>query len=184
MQNAPDLIISSISNPPSSGAQGQPITVKETVKNIGLVDADPTVTKYYLVSTVDGVRTDLKLPSPAVPTPVIKKGSTFTEQQVVTVRPETDPGTYRLQACADAQQGRGGARRGQQLPDLDRHHHVAAVPDLIVTSASVQGAPLTVVPNDHLSITTVVRNEARPRRTRPRPSSSSSSTRRTEPRRT
>ena len=159
VQDAPDLIISSISNPPSSGAQGQPITVKETVKNIGPVDADPTVTKYYLVSTVDGARTDLKLPSPAVPTPVVKKGSTFTEQQVVTVRPETEPGTYRLQACADANRVEAERDENNNCLTSTGIMTVAAVPDLIVTSALVQGAPLTVAPNDHLSITTVVRND-------------------------
>jgi subtilase family serine protease len=63
---SPDLIVTSINNPPSSAGQGQPIVVKSTVKNVGAVDADPTITKYYLVSTVDGTKDDLK-GSQAVP---------------------------------------------------------------------------------------------------------------------
>ena len=74
------------------------------MKNIGPVNADPTVTKYNLVSTVDGSKHDLKLPSPEVPTPLLEPGQTFTEQQIVTIRPETAPGPYRLQACADGSQ--------------------------------------------------------------------------------
>ena len=45
---SPDLVVTSINNPTSSAGQGQPIQVKSTVKNIGPVDADPTITKYYL----------------------------------------------------------------------------------------------------------------------------------------
>ena len=52
--------MTSITNPVSSAGQGQDITAKSTVKNIGAVDADATVTKYYLVSTADGSRQDLK----------------------------------------------------------------------------------------------------------------------------
>ena len=149
VQQAPDLIISSISNPPSSGGQGQPITVKDTVKNIGPVDADPTVTKYNLVSTVDGSKQDLKLPSPEVPTPLLKSGQTFTEQQIVTIRPETAPGSYRLEACADGK-SKSAAEQSEDnnCTTSSGIITVTAVPNLVVTSVTVPGAPPTVEPGD------------------------------------
>ncbi len=165
VKQAPDLIISSISNPPSNAGQGQPITVKDTVKNNGPVDADqPTVTKYNLVSTADGTKIDLKLPSTPLQTPVLKKGQTFPEQQIVTVRPETNPGQYHLEACAD---GASKAILGKGEPEQDENNNcttssgiitVTAVPNLAVTSVTVQGAPLTVAPGAALPITAGVTN--------------------------
>jgi len=159
VQDVPDLIISSLSNPPSSGLQGQPITVKDTVKNLGKVSADPTVTKYYLISTVDGSKHDLKLPSPNVPTPLLKSGQTYTEQQVVVIRPETEPGTFRLQACANPDGVEPERDENNNCLTANGIITVAAVPDLIITSVDVDGAPLTAFPNDPLSITAVVRND-------------------------
>jgi subtilase family serine protease len=159
VQQAPDLIISSISNPPSSGGQGQPITVKDTVKNIGPVDADPTVTKYNLVSTADGSKQDLKLPSPEVPTPLLKSGQTFTEQQIVTIRPETSPGSYRLEACADGK-SKSAAEQSEDnnCTTSSGIITVTAVPNLVVTSVTVPGAPPTVEPGDTLAIEAGVTN--------------------------
>ena len=142
VEDVPDLIISSLSNPPSAGLQGQPITVKDTVKNLGKVAADPTVTKYYLISTVDGTKHDLKLPSPNVPTPLLKSGQTYTEQQLVVIRPETDPGTYRLQACANPDGVEAELDENNNCLTANGIITVSAVPDLIVTSVDVRGAPL------------------------------------------
>ena len=133
--------------------------MKATVKNIGPVNANPTVTKYNLVSTVDGSKQDLKLPSPEVPTDLLKPGQTFTQQQIVTIRPETAPGSYRLEACAD------GKFKSQAEQDESNNCTtssgiitVTAVPNLAVTSVAVTGAPLTVAPGDTLAIEAVVTN--------------------------
>ncbi len=158
VQQAPDLIISSISNPPSNGLQGGPITVKDTVKNVGPVDADPTLTKYYLVSVVDGSKIDLKLPSPPNPTPVLDPGDTYSEQQEATIRPETEPGQYFLQACADGAKTESEVDENNNCLTSSGKITVAAVPDLIVPSVTVTGA-LTVEPGDSLSISAVVTNQ-------------------------
>ena len=129
------------------------------MKNIGPVNADPTVTKYNLVSTVDGSKHDLKLPSPEAPTPLVKPGQTFTEQQIVTIRPETAPGTYRLEACAD---GKSKAESEQNEENNCTTSSgiitVTAVPNLVVTSVTLPGAPPTVAPGDNLAISADVTN--------------------------
>jgi uncharacterized membrane protein len=151
---SPDLIVTSINNPTSTAGQGQPIAVKSTVKNIGAVNADPTISKYYLVSTADGTKDDLK-GSQLVP--LLKPGQTFTEQVTMTIRPETAPGQYKLQACADT---------GKTAPEVDEQNNcltssgniqVTPQPNLMVTSV-VAGLPKTVVAGDDLAITVVVKN--------------------------
>ena len=151
---SPDLVVTSINNPTSTAGQGQPIAVKSTVKNIGAVNADPTITKYYLVSTVDGTKDDLK-GSQLVP--LLKPGQTFTEQVTMTIRPETAPGQYKLQACADSD---------KTAPEVDEQNNcltssgniqVTPQPNLMVTSV-VAGLPKTVVAGDDLAITVVVKN--------------------------
>ena len=95
---SPDLVVTSITNPVSSAGQGQTIIARSTVKNIGPVSADPTITKYSLVSTIDGTKQDLK---GSQNVPLLKPGQTFSAQEIVTIRPETPLGQYKLQACAD-----------------------------------------------------------------------------------
>jgi uncharacterized membrane protein len=151
---SPDLVVTSINNPPSSAGQGQPIAVKSIVKNIGAVNADPTIAKYYLVSTVDGTKDDLKGEQIV---PLLKPGQTFTEQVTMTIRPETAPGQYKLQACADY---------GKAAPEVDEENNcrtssgniqVTPQPNLKVTSVKA-GLPKTVVAGDDLAITVVVTN--------------------------
>jgi subtilase family serine protease len=159
IEEVPDLIISSISNPPSSGAQGQAITVKDTVKNVGPVIADPSLTKYYLVSVADGSRQDLKLPNPPNQTPVLKSGQTFNEQQSVTIRPETAPGQYKLQACADGTRVEPEEDEENNCKTSSGNITVIAVPDLAVLSVSVQDAALAVTAGGSLTVSAVVTNE-------------------------
>lgn len=151
---SPDLVVTSINNPTSSAGQGQPIAVKSTVKNIGPVNADPTITKYYLVSTVDGTKDDLKGEQIV---PLLRPGQTFTEQVTMTIRPETAPGQYKLQACADS---------GKTAPEVDEENNcrtssgniqVTPQPNLVVMSVAA-GLPKTVVAGDDLAITVVVKN--------------------------
>ena len=139
---SPDLVVTSINNPTSSAGQGQPIAVKSTVKNIGAVDADPTITKYYLVPTAGGPKEDLKGTQIV---PLLEPGDTFTEQVTMTIRPETAPGQYKLQACADSD---------KTAPEVDEENNcltstgniqVLPMPDLEVTSV-VPGLHNPVVP--------------------------------------
>lgn len=153
---SPDLVVTSITNPPSSAGQGAAITVKSVVKNVGAINADPTVTKYYLVNTTTGLKDDLK---GSQNVPLLKPGQTFTGQDAMTIRPETEPGLYKLQACADS---------GKTSPEVDEQNNcltstgsiqVTAQPDLVVTQVTVAPAlPTTVLPGASLAITATVEN--------------------------
>jgi subtilase family serine protease len=75
----------------------------------------------------------------------------------MTIRPETAPGQYKLQACADSD---------KTAPEVDEQNNcltssgniqVTPQPNLMVTSV-VAGLPKTVVAGDDLAITVVVKN--------------------------
>lgn len=160
IQQPPNLVVTSIGNPPSSAPQAGQITVKNTVQNDGPVPAGPSITKYYLISTDDGSKTSLKGPlQPTSNVPALDPEERFNETETVTVRADTVPGAYRLQACADG---------GKLLPEEDETDNcltstgiikVLAQADLVVSSVTVQGAPLTVVPGDSIAVSAVVANQ-------------------------
>ena len=52
----PDLVVSSISNPPSVVFQGHKFQVHDRTRNRGRATAAPTATQYYLISDSSGAR--------------------------------------------------------------------------------------------------------------------------------
>jgi subtilase family serine protease len=153
----PDLVVTSVTDPPSSAPQGGSFTVSNTVKNAGPVTAAASITKYYLVATPGPGKKDLQ---GVQNVPALAPDGTFTEQETVTIRTDTLPGQYLLQACADA---------GKVDPEEDENNNcltssgpiqVTARADLVVTSVTVAGAPLTVNrKGGTLAITAAVANQ-------------------------
>jgi len=157
IHQVPDLVVNTIANPPAAAGQGQSFPVQDVVANVGPVASAPSTTKYSLVNTTDGTVKDLKLVS-SNGVPGLIPGQTFNEVATVTVRAETVPGTYRLQACAD------GAKL---IPELNNNNNcttstgttiIQPRPDLVVTSVTIQ-PPVTVAPGDHLVVSAVVQNQ-------------------------
>src|SRR5262249_55209450 len=112
--------------------------------------------KYYLASTTGGARIDLKGTQSV---PGLGSGEAFSAQQTVTIRVETIPDTYVVQACAD-----GGKVQVEKNENNNCLNSTAAIqvtprPDLVMTSVSVQNAPVTVAPGGGLVITTAITNQ-------------------------
>jgi subtilase family serine protease len=154
--DVPDLVVSSISDPPAKATVGQSVAITDTVQNIGAVSAVATTTKYYLVSTSNGLRIDLKGTQSV---PALGSSEAFTEQETLTIRLETIPDTYLVQACADA--GKIQAERDEDNNCLSSTAAIQVTPrpDLVVTSVSVQNAPVTVAPGGAVTLTTVLANQ-------------------------
>jgi subtilase family serine protease len=91
--------------------------------------------------------------------PLLKPGSTFNGQGTVTIRPETELGQYKLQACADS--GKTSSEMDGQNNCLTSTGNIQVLPapDLVVTSVTVPGLPTTVLPGAGLPITVVVTNQ-------------------------
>ena len=98
--NAPDLLESTVSNPPATAALGGKFSATDTVLNQGAVMAAASTTRYYL--SLDAVRSgDDTLLDGNRPVPSLVAGASSTGTATVTVNRKTAPGTYFLLACAD-----------------------------------------------------------------------------------
>lgn len=166
VHDPPDLVVTAISKPPASVPQGGVFTVTTSVKNNGTETAAPSTVKYYfctpalatlgcLGAASGGTKIDLKNKQDV---PALAGGGTFTNPHELKVRPETIPGQYRLQGCADS--GKVVAEDNESNNCLTRPDivQVTPQPDLIVKRVEIAGAPLTINAGEALSITAIVKN--------------------------
>ncbi|MGN6431409.1 MAG: CARDB domain-containing protein [Gaiellaceae bacterium] len=93
----PDLVVTSISNPPAVVFQGNSFKVHDRTRDIGGRAAGRTVTQYYLVSTTSGQRTPAGRRSVAR----LRPGRASLGTGTVRALPSLAFGTYSLVACAD-----------------------------------------------------------------------------------
>jgi hypothetical protein len=93
----PDLVVSSISNPPRVIFQGHSFPVRDRTRNRGRAPAGRTVTQYYLVSASTGARA----PVGRRPVPRLGPGHGSSGTGRVTALSSLELGPYSLQACGD-----------------------------------------------------------------------------------
>jgi CARDB len=132
------------------------LAVSETVQNVGPVGALASQVKFSLVSTV-GATNPVSL-SGSQDVPALGPSAIFNGSGTVTVEPQTLPGTYRLQACADYKKA---------VLESDENNcalstgavQVLAVPDLVVTLVTLPLAPAKVAPSGTIALTAFVKNQ-------------------------
>jgi subtilase family serine protease len=151
----PNLLVNAMTNPPAVVTLGNSFKLTNSVRNVGTVSAGTTNTKYYLVSTVDGSRKDLQGTQIV---PILNAGQTFSEQETLTVRPETLPGQYKVQACADGGKDVAESNEDDNCTTTTAVTKVVGPPDLTVISVLVKNAPLSVARGGTLTITAGVKN--------------------------
>jgi hypothetical protein len=96
----PDLVETSVSNPPENAAPGSSFSVTDRVKNQGDANAGASTTRYYLsIDQGKGVG-DVSLAG-SRPVPQLTPGATSEGTVQVTVKGNTPLGTYYLLACSD-----------------------------------------------------------------------------------
>ena len=158
VQQVPNLVVSSLSNPPGTAPIGSKFNVTSSVRNTGSVTSGLTNTKYYLFSTLDGSRQDLK---GGQPVPQLNAGQTFSSQVIVEIRGGDDapePGTYKLRACADGRSVVVESNEDDNCFTSSGIVKVVGPPDLMVTSVTVRNAPLTVARGGAVTITAAIKN--------------------------
>ena len=99
LANLPDLIETSVTNPPATVLDGGSFSVTDTVQNTGSATAAASTTRYYLSTTTSKSGARLLTGSRAVPS--LAAGATSSGTVTVTVSAGTAGGTYFLLACAD-----------------------------------------------------------------------------------
>ena len=96
----PDLIETSVSNPPASATAGSGFSVTDTAKNQGNASAIASITSYYLsLDTTEGAGDILLTGSRSVP--ALGINGTNSGTITVTIPSSTASGSYYLLACAD-----------------------------------------------------------------------------------
>ena len=96
----PDLVVSSVDNPPASVAPGASMTLGDTTKNAGKKTAGASQTAFYLSSDATVGAGDTKL-SPSRSVKKLKKKKKSSGTVAVAVPAGAKPATLRLIACAD-----------------------------------------------------------------------------------
>lgn len=157
--DVPNLAVTAISNPPTSVPQGQTFAAPATytVTNMGVVSAAESLVKFYLAATVGTTRVDMKTTPPEA-VGALGPGATFTHAVTLTVKPETAPGTYRLQACADSGKTVAEKNENDNCKTSVGTVQVTPAPDLVVNQVTVTGAPLSVAQKGSLAVQLFVRN--------------------------
>ena len=96
----PDLVTTSVSNPPAGAVPGGRFTITDTVTNNGEGPAASSATRYYL--SVDGVKDAADIPLTGTRSvPGLPSNAASTGSRVVTVPVSAASGTYVILACAD-----------------------------------------------------------------------------------
>jgi subtilase family serine protease len=157
VRESPDLVATAVSDPPATATQGQSIAVTSTIKNAGTVTATESTTRYYLVATDGSGKIDLK-GKPILP--AIDPGNSFTEKDTVTVRLETVPGAYFLQACADSKKVLAEKNENNNCITSAKSILVTERPDLVITSVALKDPqPVTVPLGGVISVEVVIQNQ-------------------------
>ncbi len=96
----PDLVTSSVSNPPAAAAAGSTFTVTESVINSSAIAVGTSTNRYYLSTDAVLDAADILMTGTRL---ILSLGANETSagSRIVTIPSSTPEGTYRLLACAD-----------------------------------------------------------------------------------
>lgn len=154
---AADLVVTSVSNPPASGAYGSSFSVSDTTLNQGSADAGASTTRYYV--SVDTLRNGGdRLLSGSRPVPLLQPGISSIGMATVTI-PTMPVGTYYVLACAD---DTGVVLENVQTNNCRASASTMVVrgPDLVVTSVSNPPASAALASSFTISDTTLNQGSA------------------------
>src|SRR5262249_38501586 len=154
IDRSPDLVETSVSNPPSATAPGASFTVTDRVQNQGGATAAASKTRYYLsLNTIRDAGDTLLTGSRSIPSLIANAGSTGSV--TVTVPPAIQLGTYYLLACADDTLVVVEGNEDNCMPSATTVQ--VTRPDLAVTKVS--NPPASAAPGGRFTVTDTVSNQ-------------------------
>jgi hypothetical protein len=153
---APDLLITAVTNPPSSLVQGDTFDVTDTTANQGDATAGASTTRYYLSG--DGILDeDAELLNGIRAIPELAATADDTGQVSVTVPTDTAPGMYYFVACADDLDAvEEFDETNNCLVSENTVNVIAAVANLLVTTLTAP--PASVVQGGSFQVTDTTEN--------------------------
>jgi subtilase family serine protease len=151
----PDLVETTLDDPPASVVPGAKFAVKGTTKNQGAVSAAASTTRFYL--SLDGAKgSGDRLLSGTRSVPILAAGALVVKTVTVTVPSSTPLGTYTLLACADD---------GLRVTEANETNNcrpsatrvVVGRPDLVETAVS--NPPAAAAAGTAFAVTDTARND-------------------------
>jgi YD repeat-containing protein len=151
----PDLVETTVSNPPATVRRGGSFSVTDTTNNQGIVGSKASITGYYLSTDnlKDGVDTLL---TGSRRVPALAAGAISTGTVTVTIPTSTVLGTYYLLACADDTNGVAETNENNNCIASSTTVQVS-LPDLLETTVS--NPPATVRRGGSFSVTDTTKNQ-------------------------
>ena len=151
--SAPDLVIVTMSNPPSTVIPGRSFTVTASVKNIGNATAFPTRTRYYLYKGLPDISfTQIGF----LDVPALWTEQEYLKSATLTVPSSTEGGLYSVVACADDLKKVVENKEDNNCKFSDTRVQVLLYPDLV--ESSVSDPPSAAQPGDSFTVTDTVKN--------------------------
>jgi subtilase family serine protease len=151
----PDLVETSVTNPPAAALPGSTFPVTDTARNQGPVSAASSTTRYFLsLDTTKDAADKLLTGTRAVP--ALASGASSTGTVTVTIPSTTALGSYFLLACADDLSRVAEADESNNCRASALRAQVTR-PDLIETA--VTDPPAVALPGGVFSLTDTVRNQ-------------------------
>ena len=151
----PDLLETSVSNPPGTALVGNRFSATDTVENQGDADAGASTTRYYL--SLDTTKSsDDKLLMGNRSVLALAVGATSSGSQMVRIPSGTAANNYYLLACSDDTRVVAESNETNNCISSSTTMQVKG-PDLVETSVS--NPPATVQVGSSFSVTDTVRNQ-------------------------
>lgn len=148
---APDLVETTVGDPPATVVLGGTFTASDTVTNQGSASAGSSYTKYYLSSS--GTTPQYLLGNRAVAALAI--GASDSGTATATVPGGVPGGSYHVVACADSGSGTGG--RVSQVDESNENNNCTASAGAVtVTGADLTESAVSVSPTTVNAATTTV----------------------------
>jgi len=152
----PDLVVSSLSNPPTTAPQGGSFSVTEITRNQGTGTAGASTTRYR-ISTDSIITSADPLLTGSRSVPSLAAGANSSGTISATIPTTTPPGTYFLGACADS--------LGAVTESSETNNCLASTTTLTVTSGGkdvvIEGlgvSPTSVVAGGSMTVSYTVAN--------------------------
>jgi len=117
---SPDLVVTSVGNPPANLSVGQTYAISDVTSNVGQGDSPSFFNKYYL--STDGVT--LQYYTGTASAGALAAGASEPVTTTGTIRTGTAPGSYFLISCADS--GPGISGRTSQVPESNEKNNCTA----------------------------------------------------------
>ena len=131
--SGPDLVVTSVSTPVSSGSVGDPVTVSLTVVNQG--DAPSPACTALVVLSANSIASPRDYVVATVALPTLAAGAAFSSASIAGVVPSVPGGTYKLGAFADS--GYGVAEKDETNNGLTGADFQVLTPGATVVSSTV-----------------------------------------------